>query len=61
MLFRSAGHVCTKDLLKWAKAINKGVWVFNYAETDQKDVGGMSKAEIQAGIESAKFSPTIVI
>jgi hypothetical protein len=56
-----AGRGCTLDLLKWAKAINKGVWVFNYSDTDQKDVGGMSKAEIQAGIENAKFSPMIVI
>lgn len=54
-----AGEACTKDLLKWASGLNKGVWVFNYSNTDQKDVGGMSKAEITEGIENAKFSPLI--
>jgi hypothetical protein len=56
-----AGRSCTLDLLKWARGINKGVWVFNYAETDQKDVGGMSKVEIQTGIENAKFSAMMSI
>jgi len=31
-------------------------WFFNYSATTMKDVGGMSKAEILAGLETAKHS-----
>jgi len=31
-------------------------WYFNYSHTDMKDIGAMSKAEIQTGIETAMHS-----
>jgi DNA primase len=51
-----AGKVASRDLLSWAEKLNKGLWFFDYSHTDQKDIGGMSKAEISIGMQNAKFS-----
>lgn len=48
-----AGLEASRDLLKRAKEVGLDCSFFNYAETDQKDVGGMSKAEIVWGIDNA--------
>jgi Toprim-like len=49
-----AGRKVTEDLR--FKAIDMGMscWFFNYAETDQKDVGGMSRKEIEWGLKNAR-------
>jgi len=31
-------------------------WFFNYDNTDMKDIGGMSKAEILFGLDNARHS-----
>jgi DNA primase len=51
-----AGHMAAMEIKKWADARNKPVWFFNYDQTDQKDVGGMSKDEIKNGIDNARLS-----
>jgi 5S rRNA maturation endonuclease (ribonuclease M5) len=48
-----AGNQATRDMRKLAKEYGLDCWFFNYSQTDQKDVGGMSKAEIVWGIENA--------
>ena len=51
-----AGRVSSQALLDYAKAMGMECWFFNYSDTDMKDVGGMSKAEIMYGLENAKHS-----
>jgi DNA primase len=51
-----AGMRSSQDVLKWANGLNKELWFFNYSNTDMKDVGGMSKAEIYEGITTARIS-----
>jgi len=34
--------------------MGKEAWFFNYSHTDMKDVGAMSKVEIESGLETAK-------
>jgi len=51
-----AGKAASNDLLNWANSMNKGIWFFDYLHTDQKDIGGMSKAEIKQGFDNARFS-----
>jgi hypothetical protein len=48
-----AGNEATRDLLKRAKEVGLECWLFNYSQTDMKDVGGMSQAEIVWGLENA--------
>ena len=48
-----AGNEATRDLLKRAKEYGLECWLFNYSQTDMKDVGGMSQAEIVWGLENA--------
>lgn len=51
-----AGRASSLALLELSKEMQFECWFFNYSETDQKDVGGMSKAEIEWGIENARHS-----
>ena len=48
-----AGNEATRDLLKRSKEAGLECWLFNYSQTDMKDVGGMSQAEIVWGLENA--------
>jgi DNA primase len=48
-----AGNEATRDLLHRAKEVGLECWFFNYSQTDMKDVGGMSQAEIVWGLENA--------
>lgn len=48
-----AGNESTLDLYNRAKEIGLSCWFFNYSQTDQKDIGGMSKSEIQWGLQNA--------
>ena len=48
-----AGRKCTLDLKDRAYEIGLPCWFFNYNNTDRKDIGGMSKAEIVWGLEFA--------
>lgn len=49
-----AGKKCTEELRFMAMDIGLSCWFFNYAETDQKDVGGMSRKEIEWGLQNAR-------
>lgn len=49
-----AGKACTRDIKDWALDMGLSCWFFNYDNTDQKDVGGMSKKEIEWGLQFAK-------
>jgi DNA primase len=49
-----AGKAASLTLLDLCKEMGKEAWFFNYSHTDMKDVGGMSKVEIESGLETAK-------
>jgi len=49
-----AGRACTEDLRFKAMDIGLSSWFYNYAQTDQKDVGGMSRKEIEWGLQNAR-------
>jgi hypothetical protein len=49
-----AGRACSGDLRFKAIDIGLPCWFFNYTETDQKDVGGMSRKEIEWGLKNAR-------
>lgn len=50
-----AGKESTDRVVKMLPKLNIDAWLFNYSQTDQKDVGGMSRDEIVFGIESASY------
>lgn len=49
-----AGLASSQSLLKACQDAGVEAYFFNYSNTDRKDVGGMSRAEIVAGLSSAK-------
>jgi len=49
-----AGKSCTNAIKDMALDIGLPCWFFNYDSTDQKDVGGMSRKEIEWGLQFAK-------
>lgn len=51
-----AGHQASKDFLKKSIEMWFECWFFDYASSDIKDIGGMSKVEIVYGIEHAKHA-----
>lgn len=51
-----AGRQSSADIMKWARERGKGIWFFNYTQTDMKDIGGMSRVEVVYGLENAMFS-----
>lgn len=51
-----AGKEAATHLLGMSKDMGFDCWFFNYSETDQKDIGGMSKSEIVFGINNARHS-----
>jgi DNA primase len=51
-----AGVASSMRLLELTHKLNFEAWFFNYSHTDMKDVGGMSKAEILTGIDTAVHS-----
>jgi DNA primase len=51
-----AGLHSSLQLLEKTKELCFEAWFFNYADTDMKDVGGMSKGEVLQGIAEAKHS-----
>lgn len=48
-----AGRAATENLYQLCKEHGKEAWFFNYEHTDMKDIGAMSKTEIESGIENA--------
>jgi 5S rRNA maturation endonuclease (ribonuclease M5) len=52
----SAGLSSSSTLLEYSKAMGFDCWFFNYDQTDMKDIGAMSKAEIMYGLENSKHS-----
>lgn len=67
-LIRSADHVifamdndqaglsASATLLEYSKVMGFDCWFFNYDQTEMKDIGAMSKAEIMYGLENSKHS-----
>ena len=51
-----AGRMSSSRLCELTRSLNFEAWFFDYSGTDMKDVGGMSKAEVMQGLESAKHS-----
>jgi len=51
-----AGTTSSLKLLEMTQQLGFESWFFNYSHTTMKDVGGMSKAEVLYGIESARHS-----
>ena len=51
-----AGLSSSSVLLEYSRAMGFDCWFFNYDQTDMKDIGGMSKAEVMFGLENAKHS-----
>ena len=49
-----SGKGSSLSLLALATDMGLECWFFNYADTGMKDVGGMSKAEIEWGLDNAK-------
>ena len=49
----SAGKSSSKSLYFASNRLGFNCWFFDYSQTDQKDVGGMSKAEIEYGINNS--------
>jgi len=50
----NSGKSSSLNLLTLANEMGLECWFFNYASTNMKDVGGMSKSEIEWGLENAK-------
>jgi DNA primase len=51
-----AGRLAAQKMLDLTVSLSFEAWFFNYSATTMKDVGGMSKAEILTGLETAKHS-----
>ena len=49
-----AGRAASSQMLSLAKDMGLECWFFNYSNTDMKDVGGMSKTEIEWGLANAR-------
>lgn len=49
-----AGKNATRTLYELCKEQGKEAWFFDYQSTDMKDVGSMSKVEIESGLENAR-------
>jgi Toprim domain len=51
-----AGISSSMEILQASKDMRFECWFFNYDNTDMKDIGGMSKAEIVFGLDNARHS-----
>lgn len=51
-----AGRESSKAILEYSRIYGFECLFFNYSQTDQKDVGGMSSGEILFGVENARHS-----
>jgi 5S rRNA maturation endonuclease (ribonuclease M5) len=51
-----SGLGASRKMLELSYTLGFEAWFFNYAHTEMKDVGGMSKAEIITGLNNAKHS-----
>lgn len=51
-----SGINSSKKMLDLSIKLGFEAWFFNYAHTEMKDVGGMSRAEILTGLDNAKHS-----
>ena len=49
-----AGRAASKEMLERCKESGTEAWFFDYSHTDMKDIGGMSKSEIEWGLENAR-------
>lgn len=49
-----AGRVSSRSLLHMCREFGAEAWFFDYGNLDVKDVGGMSRDEIQSGLANAK-------
>jgi 5S rRNA maturation endonuclease (ribonuclease M5) len=49
-----AGHKSTSELIDRCREFGVEAWFFNYSNTDMKDIGGMSRFEIEWGINNAQ-------
>ena len=51
-----AGLAASKSMLEKSIQLGFEAWFFNYAHTEMKDVGAMSKAEVLTGLSNAKHN-----
>lgn len=51
-----SGLGASRKMLELSYTLGFEAWFFNYAHTEMKDVGGMSKSEIMTGLANAKHS-----
>lgn len=51
-----AGVSSSMEILQASKDMRFECWFFNYDNTEMKDIGGMSKAEIVFGLDNARHS-----
>ena len=51
-----AGRKSASELLAYANKLHFECWFINYDKTDRKDIGGMSKSEIEFAISKARHS-----
>jgi hypothetical protein len=53
-----AGIEASKNIIKVLQDLWFDAWFFNYDKTDQKDIGGMSRTEIEYGLQNARHCTT---
>lgn len=51
-----AGLAASKSMLEKSIQLGFEAWFFNYAHTEMKDVGAMSKSEVLTGLKNAKHN-----
>jgi hypothetical protein len=49
-----AGRANSAKLLDLTKALKFEAWFFNYSGTDRKDIGAMSRSEVDSGLQNAR-------
>lgn len=53
-----AGLEASSNMIKIMQDLWFDAWFFNYDDTDQKDIGGMSRSEIEYGLKNAQHCTT---
>lgn len=49
-----AGKQSSRELFFMCKEMGVDAWFFDYRHTDMKDVGGMSRSEVESGLKNAR-------
>jgi hypothetical protein len=49
----NAGRKASKEMLVWGRKYGLNLFFFNYGDTNKKDPGDMTDAEIRWGVENA--------